>query len=851
MRSLWRRLRYRNFHQDVEQELDFHRKMAEEELGDAHAARRAMGNETRMREDSRAVWIAPWLESVWQDLRYAFRSLLHSPGFTLSAVGALALAIGVNTSYFTVFNAIAIRPWPVADPANIVTVFSSSVTIKPAGLAVAEYRYLRDRTRTLQGLIAYRATAVRLGFEAAGKASPAQHVSANFFDVLAVGMAAGRSFRADEDDPNAPAAVAVLAFTTWVNHFGSDPAIVGRTVRIDDVPFTVVGVTAEEFTGVTAGQTSLYLPMAAMRLLPRSKTHALAFLTNPGNCCASVAGRLAPGATRSTAKSELDVLTRQFHEGTDGEKRSIQIGGTQFFFMPGAKTEMKVGLGLLYMGVTLLLLLACANVGNLCLARAAARAREFAVRGSLGAGRSRLIRQLLTEGFVVALIAVVPGVALAFWLPSAIIRATTDDLPSIRLTPDMAVLAYAVLLGAFCTVLFALTPALAGTKAGLHEVLKSGGAGSGSRFRLRMVLLGTQTALSVVLLVAAGLMTRGVQRVGTVSVGFDVDHVSALEIDLPADSYTPERVRAIAISLDREMALLPDTALGLNTPLSNVRHHVGLHVPGRTPERQSEAVQLFEASPRYFEVLRIALMEGRTFTTTDVGSKRIVVNQVFARKYWPNESAVGATVYIGDAHEIVGVVADAQTSSLGSVTPAYFRPISGDFLPTVLVRPQAVQQARAAILRIEPRADMRVIPLRTRFDRQMKPIQVGAAIAGALSFFGLLLASMGVFGVCAFLVQQRRREIGVRVALGARPTNVIAFVLGANGQPLVIGLCVGAVLAVGCSKLLESELYGVSPLDTVTYAAVFVVLALAGAIATAVPAWRAVKLDPLAALRCD
>lgn len=852
MRNLLRRLRNRHFAKDIEEELRFHRDMAERDLGDADEARRAMGNETLMREDARAVWISPWLESVWQDLRYAVRSLRQSPGFTVAAVVALALAIGVNTSYFTVFNAIAIRPWPVADPGRIITIFSTSKT-NTGGFSLAEYRYLQKHTRSLQDIVAYRHAAVRFGFEAAGRVSDARYVTANFFKVLGVGMAAGRGFRTDEDKPESAVAVAVLSFETWRSRFGADPAVVGRMIRVEDVPFVVVGVAAEEFTGVTAGQTSIYVPFAAMRLLPRERTHALGFLTETGHCCSSVAARLAPGVSRSDAKAELDVLSQQFRQANQMDPRGIELSGTQMFFMPEAKTEMRVGFGLLYLGVTLLLLLACANVGNLCLARAAARAREFAVRGSLGAGRARLIRQLLTEGLVVAAAAVVPGVILAYWLPHALIVTITDDTPAIRLTPDSTVLLYAVALGAISTLLFALTPALAGTRADLYPTLKSGGSGAGSRFRLRTVLLGIQTATSVVLLVAAGLMVRGVQRVANVDPGFAVDDVSAIEMDLPAEMYASDKVKMIAAALMREVALLADTSLCLNPPLSNIRHSTGFRISGRMGEREFEMAQLHEASPLYFQLLRIPVVEGRVFTASDTPSSGIVINESMARKYWPNERAVGKTITTGESREILGVVRNAQTTSLGRVGPAYYRMISGDFVPTILVRnrPDVIDRAKAAARRVEPRAELRVIPLRTRFDRQVRPAQFGAAIAGALSVFGLTLASIGVFGVCAFVVQQRRSEIGVRVALGARPVIVVRFVLGANGRAIGIGLLAGVAGAAAISRLLEGNLYGVSPLDPVTYAGVLMILAGAGVLATAVPAWRAVKMDPLTALRCD
>jgi predicted permease len=852
MRKLFRRLRYRRFRQDLADELDFHRTMAEQQLGDAHAARRAMGNETLMREDARAVWIAPWLDGVMQDVRHAVRSLIHSPSFAVPAIAALALAIGINTSVFTVYNAVAIRPWPVKDPHQVITVHGTVNGGGFSGFGLSEYRYMRDHAKSLSGAVAYRETAVRMENDPAGKSSGAMYVTGDFFDVLGVPMALGRGFRADEAKPDQPLPVAVISWRTWQTKLGANRTVVGTTIRLDDVPFTIVGVTAEEFTGTSPSHYGIYLPIPAMALLPRDQAYASSWQHRPDHCCSNVAARLAPGVSRGEARAELDLLSRQFQSQHKLEPRSVVTAGTQFFSAPGAKRSVKAAFSLMFAGVTLVLLLACANVGNLCVARSLARRREFAVRASIGAGRWRIVRQLLTEGLIVALAAAAAGIGIAVWLPGTVIALFTENPPALRLDPDWTVLAYALLMASASTMIFGLAPALSGTRLDLYSVLKGDSTTASSKFRLRTVLLGVQTALSVLLLVAAGLMTRGVQRAATLDPGFAIEGITVLSIDLPASSYISDSARAFNSTLVREVQQVSGAALTMFPPLGNSRTSTGFTLPGRPGERQSAF--LHEVSPDYFKLLKMPVVAGRAFTPADSAAGPILVNEAMARRLWPNESAIGKSIITGrTSREVIGVARNANTLGLGPVEPAYFLLTGSDRIPSILVRsdPAVIQQATAMVHGIERTAVIRAEPLRANFDRQIRPVRNAAALAGALAIFGLLLAALGLSGVCAYVVQQRTREIGVRMALGARRIDIIRFVLAGHGGAIAAGLVCGMIAAILASRLLVSSLYGVSPLDPITYAGVLFVLVVAGLMATLAPARRAAGLDPLRALRYE
>jgi len=872
MRALFRQLEYwfRQSQQQAEltEEMDFHREMKIQELqargltGDeaARAAAREVGNTTLMREESRAVWIPAALESVWQDLAYAARMLGRQPVFTAAALGALALSIGLNTSLFTLFNAVALRPWPVKEPRSVVDV--QNILAQPfgdhstTGFSLAEYRFLKKESKSFSGLVAMREEEVRLGDETAGRRSRAQFVTGNFFDVLGVPMALGRNFLEEEDQLGNPRAVGVLNYSTWRSRFGGDPGVVGRAIKVDTVPLTIVGVAAAGFTGTTPAIHDLYIPFPALALLRPGDNWAASFLHSPKQCCASVAGRLLPDATKAEAKAELEVLNKQFRDAQGDKTAGVLLSGTGFITKPGAKREMRLMFALMFLGVSMILLLTCANVGNLLLARAAARQRELAIRRSIGASRWRVVRQLVTESLLLAMAAGGLGVALAIWLPGFLLDKTLDEVLSFPIVPDATVVLYACGLSLFSCLIFGVLPALHGTRAPEASVISTS-ASISPRFRLRNLLLGIQVSLSVVMLVAAVLLFRGVQQAAELDPGFRVRGVSYLSLDLPADMYREDKLRRFSQQLRLAVdssPLLREAGLTWLVPLSDSHASTGFRLPEETEDKM-RPILFHEVSASYFSVLGIRSIAGRSFEPGDHDKGSIIINETMARRLWPGESPVGKTIIAGTPRLVVGVVADAHTGGLEPVQPTFYEPFPQHALPKFLVEDARLPATRVALDEIlrqtQPGGSVRVTPLSANLERSLRGLRMGAGIAGALGILALSLAAIGTFGVFSFAVQQQTRELGLRVALGARPVQIVRFVLRSSCLPLAVGCAIGLPGSFAAAQLLTSQLYGLNPADPLTYALVLALLGLTGFAAVSLPVRRALKIDPTVALRWE
>ena len=494
--KLLRRVHYllhrRQIEAELAEEMEFHRDLlARDHAGDSAAARRAMGNTTLASENARGVWLVPWIESLWQDLGYGLRGMRRQPGFTLVAIAALSIAIGLNTSLFTLFNAVAFRPWPVKDPSRVVAltrILSKGPDQgRTAGFGVAEWRYFSQHTKAFQGLIL---SGGGTGVEIGSHRLKLRFVTGNIFSVLGLDMARGRGFRPEEDDPLDPQGVAVINYVVWQNRFGGASDIVGQTLRFDDVPFTIVGVAPESFTG-TGDTADFWAPFSANLLLrPHDKDYR-SFLTNPEHCCVQMAGRLAPGVTRDQAAAEIQVLRQQFHAGKDDGRNpsTVRVSGTALLEAnPNDNRKAMPILGAMFAATTLVLLLACANVGNLLLARAASRHTEIAVRLSLGGTRLRLIRQLLVESLALATVASAVGLAIGSLAMTFLPRAIPDFV-IFQLSPDYRVYAYTITLAVISCVAFGLAPALHGTRGSIAGAIKRDTAVLRSRFALRSVLL--------------------------------------------------------------------------------------------------------------------------------------------------------------------------------------------------------------------------------------------------------------------------------------------------------------------------------------------------------------------------
>jgi len=782
MIKLFRRLRYwlERGRRDAElaEEIEFHRSQLARDGGSSAE----MGNTTLAREDARAVWIWPWLESLWQDATYGVRTLRRQPGFTIAALLALASAIGINTSLFTIFNAFALRPWPVRDRAHMVTVHR--FTREGGGdFGIAEYRYLAANSQAFSGLIA-----MRNGEQVKIEGRPLQltYASGNYFRVLGVEMERGRGFLDEEDRAGTPEPVAVISHYLWQNVFGGDASIVGRSIRVDDIAVNVVGVAPADFNGTSgppyAIRNDIWVPLSTRMLLRPNDPSVESWLTSPGSCCTPMAGRLGPGATRARAQAELAILLDQFRTANrvEGGRANVIVAGTSWIEGPRKKRQVIPMMAVMFLAVTLVLLLACANVGNLLLARAAARRQEIAVRLSLGGSRLRLIRQLLVESMMLAAAAAGGGLATAFAVPSAVVRYLAGDLV-VRIVPDGAVLAL-----------------------------------------------------------------------------FDVQNVTMVSIDMPASQYTGPRTKSLARDLLAGLERVPDfpaSGLALSAPLGNSTWSTDFRLSADKSAR-SLRVSFNEVSGGYFDALRIRILAGRNFVPEDAGRDVVIFNQSAARRWWPGENPVGKTILSNDKmREIVGVAADAYTGDISSIAPVMYFPMAGDRgVPVVLVHDRgaaSVERIAGVVKQIEPRAQVRAQPLAANFRRWIQPSIYGAELAGFLGLLALTMASVGMSGVFAYVVGQRTREIGVRMALGARPAQIVRLVLGSSLGALAYGLAAGVVCAVAISMLLVHALPGVKASEPLVYPIVVLLLGAAVALASAVPARRATRVDPVRALRWE
>jgi len=817
------------------------------------------------------------MDDLIQDLRFGLRLLLARPAFTAVAVLSLALGIGANTTIFSLVDALLLRALPVAHPERLVTVYT--VDEKNPGFAPSSHLNWRDLetgNRSFAGVLGY--DFVPMGIAIGGgepQVGVGQLVSGNYFDLLGVQAAVGRTFAREENAPGAGQAVAVVSDHLWRQRLGADRAAVGRTILVDRHPVTVIGVAPPEFTGTDVGlQPELWMPMAVNRLV-RPNPDLNWYETRRGLFVFAIA-RLKPGTSLAAAQAEATALSRRLQREYPDDDR-----GRSFRLVPLSEAAIPPGLrggvvamsGLLLTVVGLVLLVACANVANLLLARASARRKEIAIRLSIGAGRGRLVRQLLTESVLLALLGGAGGLLLAAWATRAL-AALIASLPlfgirtSLDFGLDPRVLGFTLGLSLLTGLLFGLAPALQASRPGLVAALKSQAAppaGAGRALTGRNLLIAAQVAFSLVALIAAGLFLRSLGAAQRTDPGFETEKLVTLGFDLELGGYDPARGQAFLRQMMDRVRAVPgvvSASVAQAGPLQGSTAR-SVFLAGQEAGKNGILIQVNGVGPRYFETLGVPIVRGRGLGETDREGTLpvVVVNQTMAAKFWPGEDAIGKRFrFFGDKlpQEVVGVARDVKYNTLGEDPQPYiYFPLAQRYAGSLTLIARTAGDPAAVLPTVdrEVRAMDKDLPVTNVatvsrvLANGLLPARIGASLLAIFGLLALALAAVGIYGVTSFAVARRAREIGIRMALGARRGTVLGMVLAQGMAVVGLGVVAGALAAAALSRLAAGLLFGISPTDPLAFGATSLLLAAVALVANLLPARRATAVDPVTVLR--
>ena len=817
------------------------------------------------------------METLWQDLRYAIRTLGKTRGLTLVAIFSLALGIGANTTIFTFINGLLLRPPMVQDPAGLLEVWQHNSTRgrgigSDMQLSFPEYEYYRDHNSVFSEMGAFTGESPVMIWNRGGEGETlrAALVSANFFSILGIQPGLGRGFLPDET----AAPVVVLSHAVWEQRLGSDPAMVGKTLTLNGANYTVVGVAPAAFTGLVIGfSPDVWTPMGMHRAvspgldLNERRMHWLLGI-----------GRLKPGVAPRQATADLAVLGEQLAKDFPDSNKNLAPDVVPVELVPGPFRGVAGGIsGVLMAVVGLVLLIACANVANLLLAKATSRRREVAVRIALGANRRRLVQQMLTESVLIAGMAGTIGLLLSLWAAPLLLSLMPASLPlGVNVSPDMRVLAFTLLVSTITGIVFGLAPALQQSKINQVENLKEGSAQGGSaRSKLRHGLVVAQVTACVVLLVGASLCLRSLLNARSIDPGFDTRNAVAAGLNLDTFGYDEERGRTYYAQLLQRVRALPgvrDASLTDHLPLGQTSRMQRVEIDGyESPRGPSGApplgIDMALVAPDYFDAMGIPILRGRSFSEQDTRTAPavVMVNQQMADRFWPHRNPVGEFITLMGPNEtrtraeIIGVVKTGKYQSLGEdPTPFFYRSLLQEYQPGVqLVVRTAGGASIVGALRQEVRAldsRMALVGVETLEQHMQLPLFPARAAGLLLGLFGLLaltLAVVGLYGVMSYSVSQRTREIGVRVALGARRLDVMRLVLAQGLRLTFMGMGIGVVGSLTLTWALSSVLYGISPTDPLSFLAVAIVLTMVALAASYVPARWATRVDPMQALRSE
>jgi predicted permease len=895
--------------EELDEEVHAHLRMAAQvrmEQGEtAEQARasaiREFGNVTLVKEVTREMWGFRWLETLLQDLRCGARQLRRNPGFTAVSVLTLALGIGANTAIFSLLDAVMLRSLPVRDPEDMVVLkwtarhspnhldYSAFDTCYDDGthpgasgcsFSYPVFKEFRSQPHIFSSVTAI-AGPVQLELAGNGTARMVggEIVSGEFFQTLGVPAALGRVLEPADDTPSAEP-VAVLNYACWRGAFGADPSVVGKTIRLNGVPFTVVGVSALQFNRLIPGRIyDLWLPISASRRLNISWVDDSS-ANSDSYWWLEVIARSRPNVSTAQAQAALTLLFRDemAHDSkvhlTAADNPAVRLVPAQKALI-GIREQTSKPLAVLMLAVGILLLIACANVTGLMLARASGRQKEMAVRLALGATRRRVVRQLLTESVLVSTAGGALGVCFAYWGAHSLAAfVSTGGLwpLNFEVQPDTRVLAFTAAVSILAGLLFGLAPALRSTRLDLMPALKGtvGNLSSVSQTGIRRLRLGSglvvaQVALSVLVLAGAGLLVRTLANLKNLDPGFDTRKLLLFGIDPTLSGYNHAKVQSLYRSLEDRLRSLPgviavsyssDTLLSSDNSINDVR------VEGRS-DKSSVQVNMLSVGPNFLETMHISLLTGRTLNQADLDSTQAVavVNRAFVKQYLEGRNPLG--LHFGDTSpkapqwQILGVMGDAKYSDLrDAVKPTAYVPLKGGGahfeLRTVVNAASLIPAVRRVVGEVD--SNLPLFSVRTQSEQIDGLLFNERLVARLSSLFGLLallLACVGIYGLLAYEVAQRTREIGIRMALGAQQQDVLRLVITQAGLLILAGVTLGLAAAAGVTRYLGALLYGVRPIDPVTFAAVVLLLATVAMGACLIPARRATKIDPMVALRYE
>jgi len=815
-------------------------------------------------------------EALLQDLRYALRALRSTPIFAAVAILSLALGIGANTAIFSLINSLILKSLPVTHPEQLLQVTRG----KDDYYTNTIWEQVRDRQDVFSALFAYSGDRVNLAAGGEARYADLSYVSGQFFDTLGLRAIRGRTLTTADDKRGCPG-TAVLGNGFWQKEYAGRADVIGKTISLDNHPFEIVGVLQPGFTGVDVGTAiDLYVPVCSEKIIRGNNS----VLDERTWWWMKIIGR--PSVSPAQATARLKTLAPEIFKATlppnmKPENQAEYLNNT-FDAIPvangisGLRTEYQRALTILLVITGLVLLIACANVANLLLARSAARQREIAIRIALGLRRGRLMRQLLTESLVLSLTGAALGILFAQWGARLLIRflSTTNDHVSLDLTIDLRVLAFTAGVAILTGLLFGLAPAWKGTRVDPQSAMKANARGviEGSKFGLGKALVVTQVALSLLLVVGAGLMLTTFFKLETIDAGFERNHILLASVDLRSGHYSPEREGAVLQEMLGRLRALPGVraaSASAITPISGWRWSQDLQIDGYTAKsREDTNVWLNRVSDRFFETLGTGLLAGRDFNAHDTlqSLQVVIVNQTLARKFFAGQNPIGRRIRLeegsklSDPIEIIGVVHDAKYRELRDEIPptAYLPAIQGPFLmlpvtlelriaagpPTALI-----PGVKSAVAEVNRDVSLQFTTLATQIDESLTRERLLATLSAFFGALALLLATIGLYGVMSYNVARRRNEIGIRMALGAEQTKVLNMVLREVAILIGVGLTIGLVAALATTRFVASFLYGIKSTDPLTLSVSAGVLAIVATIAGYLPARRASRLDPMAALR--